>query len=83
MQNVWRADRPQKGRYRSFISVMYVIGTDSLLSEIDLVKLYDEVFRNLNIPNITIYINNRKVLSGMVEVMNSTNLFGEIVIAFG
>ena len=82
MQNVWRADRPQKGRYREFYQCdADVIGTDSLLSEIDLVKLYDEVFRNLNIPNITIYINNRKVLSGMVEVMNSTNLFGEIVIA--
>ena len=57
-----------------------VIGTDSLLSEIDLVKLYDEVFRNLNNTKYTIFINNRKVLSGMVEVMNSTNLFGDIVI---
>lgn len=82
MQNVWRADRPQKGRYREFYQCdADVIGTDSLLSEIELVQLYDEVFSNLKIPNITIYINNRKVLSGMVELMNSTNLFGDIVIA--
>lgn len=82
MQNVWRADRPQKGRYREFYQCdADVIGTDSLISEIELVSLCDEVFCNLNIPNVTICINNRKVLSGMVEVMNSTNLFGEIVIA--
>ena len=82
MQNVWRADRPQKGRYREFYQCdADVIGTDSLLSEIELVQLYDEVFSNLKIPNITIYINNRKVLSGMVELMNSTNLFSDIVIA--
>lgn len=82
MQNVWRADRPQKGRYREFYQCdADVIGTDSLLSEIELVQLYDEVFSNLKIPNITIFINNRKVLSGMVELMNSTNLFGDIVIA--
>ena len=82
MQNVWRADRPQKGRYREFYQCdADVIGTNSLLSEIELVQLYDEVFSNLKIPNITIYINNRKVLSGMVELMNSTNLFGDIVIA--
>ena len=82
MQNVWRADRPQKGRFREFYQCdADVIGTDSLLSEIELIQLYDEVFSNLNIPNITICINNRKVLSGMVELMNSTNLFSDIVIA--
>lgn len=82
MQNVWRADRPQKGRYREFYQCdADVIGTDSLLSEIELVQLYDEVFSNLNIPNVTICINNRKVLCGMVELMNSKNLFNDIVIA--
>ena len=82
IQNVWRADRPQKGRYREFYQCdADVIGTNSLLSEIELVQLYDEVFSNLKMPNITIFINNRKVLSGMVELMNSTNLFGDIVIA--
>mgnify|MGYP001390174845 CR=1 FL=1 len=82
MQNVWRADRPQKGRFREFYQCdADVIGTDSLLPEIELIQLYDEVFSNLNIPNIIICINNRKVLSGMVELMNSSNLFNDIVIA--
>jgi len=82
IQNVWRADRPQKGRYREFFQCdADVIGTKSLLSEIELVQLYDEVFDTLKIPNIEICINNRKVLSGMVEVMNSKKLFNDIVIA--
>jgi len=82
IQNVWRADRPQKGRYREFFQCdADVIGTKSLLSEIELVQLYDEVFDTLKIPNIEICINNRKVLSGMVEVMNSKELFNDIVIA--
>ena len=82
IQNVWRADRPQKGRYREFYQCdADVIGTESLLSEIELIQLYDEVFDSLKIPNIEICINNRKVLSGMVEVMNSEELFNDIVIA--
>ena len=82
IQNVWRADRPQKGRYREFYQCdADVIGTESLLSEIELIQLYDEVFDTLKIPNIEICINNRKVLSGMVEVMNSEELFNDIVIA--
>ena len=81
IQNVWRADRPQKGRYREFYQCdADVIGTESLLSEIELIQLYDEVFDTLKIPNIEICINNRKVLSGMVEVMNSEELFNDIVI---
>lgn len=82
IQNVWRADRPQKGRYREFYQCdADVIGTESLLSEIELIQLYDEVFDTLKIPNIEICINNRKVLSGMVELMNSEELFNDIVIA--
>lgn len=82
IQNVWRADRPQKGRYREFYQCdADVIGTESLLSEIELIQLYDEVFDTLKIPNIEICINNRKVLNGMVEVMNSEELFNDIVIA--
>jgi histidyl-tRNA synthetase len=81
MQNVWRADRPQKGRYREFYQCdADVIGTDSLLCEVELVQLYDDVFTMLNIPNVDIYINNRKVLSGMVELMGATDLFEQIVI---
>jgi len=81
MQNVWRADRPQKGRYREFYQCdADVIGTDSLLCEVELVQLYDDVFTMLNIPNVDICINNRKVLSGMVELMGATNLFDDVVI---
>jgi histidyl-tRNA synthetase len=81
MQNVWRADRPQKGRYREFFQCdADVIGTDSLLCEVELAQLYDEVFTRLNIPNVAISINNRKVLSGMVELMGATDLFDDVVI---
>ena len=81
MQNVWRADRPQKGRYREFFQCdADVIGTDSLLCEVELVQLYDDVFSKLNIPNVDICINNRKVLSGMIELMGASDLFDTIVI---
>ena len=81
MQNVWRADRPQKGRYREFYQCdADVIGTDSLLCEVELVQLYDDVCSQLKIPNVDICINNRKVLSGMVELMGATNLFDDVVI---
>ena len=81
MQNVWRADRPQKGRYREFYQCdADVIGTESLLCEVELVQLYDDVFTKLNIPNVDICINNRKVLSGMVELMGANDLFDQIVI---
>ena len=81
MQNVWRADRPQKGRYREFFQCdADVIGTDSLLCEVELVQLYDTVFSQLKIPNVDICINNRKVLSGMIELMGASDLFDSIVI---
>ena len=81
MQNVWRADRPQKGRYREFFQCdADVIGTDSLLCEVELVQLYDAVFSQLKIPNVFICINNRKVLSGMVELMGAADLFDTVVI---
>lgn len=81
MQNVWRADRPQKGRYREFYQCdADVIGTDSLLCEVELVQLYDDVCSQLKIPNVDICINNRKVLSGMVELMDATDLFDDVVI---
>ena len=81
MQNVWRADRPQKGRYREFFQCdADVIGTDSLLCEIELVQLYDAVFTQLKIPNVDICINNRKVLIGMVELMGAADLFDNVVI---
>ncbi len=82
MQNVWRADRPQKGRFREFFQCdADVIGTDSLLCEIELIQLYDEVFTQLNIPNVEISINNRKILAGMISLMDATALFDDVVIA--
>ena len=81
MQNVWRADRPQKGRYREFFQCdADVIGTNSLLCEVELIQLYDAVFSRLKIPNVFICINNRKVLSGMVELMGAADLFDTVVI---
>ncbi|HDS08893.1 MAG TPA: histidine--tRNA ligase [Firmicutes bacterium] len=67
VQPVWRADRPQKGRYREFFQCdVDVIGSDSLLNEFELVKIIDEVFKRLKI-DIVIKVNNRKILAGVVE----------------
>ena len=82
MQNVWRADRPQKGRFREFFQCdADIIGSDSLLSEIEIIQLSDEIFTNLGMNNIEICINNRKVLLGMTEVMGERDRFNDIVIA--
>ncbi len=68
IQPVWRADRPQKGRYQEFYQCdVDVVGSDSLMYEAELVQIYDEVFSNLNLP-VIIKVNNRKVLAGMAEV---------------
>ncbi|MDD3843573.1 MAG: ATP phosphoribosyltransferase regulatory subunit, partial [Bacteroidales bacterium] len=68
IQPVWRADRPQKGRYREFYQCdVDVIGSDSLLNELELVQITDEVFGALGI-DVLVKINNRKVLSGIAEV---------------
>ncbi|MFN3444773.1 MAG: histidine--tRNA ligase [Bacteroidia bacterium] len=73
MQPVWRADRPQKGRYREFWQCdADVVGSDSLLNELDLIQIYDEAFRLIGIP-IEIKINNRKILQGIVEAANATD----------
>src|SRR5690606_38905583 len=61
IQPVWRADRPQKGRYREFYQCdADVVGSDSLLYEIELIQIFDEVLSKLSLPNIVIKINNRK-----------------------
>ncbi len=68
IQPVWRADRPQKGRFREFFQCdADVVGSDSLLQEVDFVQLYDSVFTELKTP-VEIHINNRKILSGLAEV---------------
>lgn len=70
IQPVWRADRPQKGRFREFYQCdADVVGSTSLLQEVEFVQLYDEVFTNLGLEGTTIKINNRKILSGIAEVI--------------
>ncbi len=81
MQPVWRADRPQKGRYREFWQCdADVVGTDSLLCELDLVQIYHEAFAGLKIPH-EMRINNRKILSGIAETVKSADSLGTISVA--
>lgn len=82
IQPVWRADRPQKGRFREFYQCdADVIGTESLWSEIELIQLFDQVLSKLNIPKFEIKINNRKVLFGLAEVTECTNQFAALTVA--
>lgn len=81
IQPVWRADRPQKGRYREFYQCdADVVGSDSLMNEIELVGMIDEVFKRFGI-NVIIKINNRKVLSGIAEVIGAPNKIVDITVA--
>lgn len=81
IQPVWRADRPQKGRYREFYQCdADVVGSDSLLNEIELLYLIDEVFSRLGI-RITIKLNNRKVLSGIAEILGAPDKLIDITVA--
>ncbi len=81
IQPVWRADRPQKGRYREFFQCdVDVIGSDSLLNEYELVKIIDDVFSLLHI-RIVIKINNRKILSGIAEYIGERSRITDITVA--
>ena len=81
IQPVWRADRPQKGRYREFYQCdADVVGSDSLLNEVELLQLIDEVFRRLNI-RITLKLNNRKVLAGIAELIGAPDRLVDITVA--
>ncbi len=81
IQPVWRADRPQKGRYREFYQCdVDVVGSDSLLNEIELVQIYDHVFKSLQIP-VIIKINNRKILNGIAEVLAVEDQFKDLITA--
>lgn len=81
IQPVWRADRPQKGRYREFYQCdADMIGSNSLLNEVDLVQLIDDVFSDLNI-NISIKLNNRKILSGIAELVGEADKIIDITVA--
>ncbi|PIQ20347.1 MAG: histidine--tRNA ligase [Cytophagales bacterium CG18_big_fil_WC_8_21_14_2_50_42_9] len=82
IQPVWRADRPQRGRYREFYQCdADVVGTTSLLCEAEIVLMIDEVLSNLGIKDFTIKINNRKVLTGIAESINNKERVGEICVA--
>lgn len=81
IQPVWRADRPQKGRYREFYQCdADVVGSDSLLNEVELISLVDEVFARFGI-NIVIKLNNRKILSGIAEVIGAPEKIIDITVA--
>ncbi len=81
IQPVWRADRPQKGRYREFYQCdADIIGSNSLLNEIELVQIFEDVFTKLNIE-ATIKINNRKILGGIAEVIGEKDKIIDITVA--
>ena len=81
IQPVWRADKPQKGRYREFFQCdVDVIGSDSLLNEAELVQIIDRVFTDLNI-NIIVKINNRKILAGIAEIAGAADKITDITVA--
>lgn len=81
IQPVWRADRPQKGRYREFYQCdADIIGSNALLNEIELIQIFEDVFTKLNI-GATIKINNRKILSGIAEVIGEKDKIADITVA--
>lgn len=81
IQPVWRADRPQKGRYREFYQCdADVVGSDSLINEIELISLVDYVFNKFGV-NVVIKVNNRKILSGIAEVIGAPEKLIDITVA--
>jgi histidyl-tRNA synthetase len=82
MQPVWRADRPQKGRFREFYQCdADVVGSKSLFQEVEFVQLYDAVFSALQLEGVTIKINNRKILSGIAEVIGAQDKLIDFTVA--
>ncbi len=82
IQPVWRADNPQKGRFREFYQCdADVVGSKSLWQEIELVQLYDSVFAELKLEGVTIKINNRKILSGIAEVIGASDKLIDFTVA--
>ena len=81
IQPVWRADRPQKGRYREFFQCdVDVVGSDSLLNEVELIQIVDEVYQKLDV-NVVIKLNNRKILAGIAEIIGYPEKMIDITIA--
>ncbi|MFP2997562.1 histidine--tRNA ligase [Spongiivirga sp. MCCC 1A20706] len=82
IQPVWRADRPQKGRFREFYQCdADVVGSSSLWQEVDFVQLYDSVFTDLKLEGVSIKMNNRKILSGFAEVMGAKDQLIDFTVA--
>ena len=82
IQPVWRADRPQKGRYREFYQCdADIVGSDSLLNEVELVKLFDDVLSELGLTDFSIKINNRKILTGIAELIGKPEMIVPITVA--
>ena len=82
VQNVWRADRPQKGRYREFFQCdADVVGSESLLNEAEFVLIYDEALSRLGLRDFSIKINNRKILAGIAEIIGKPELIVDMTVA--
>jgi histidyl-tRNA synthetase len=82
IQPVWRADRPQKGRFREFFQCdADVVGSDSLWQEVEFIQLYDAVFSSLKLKGVSIKINNRKILSGFAEVIGEQEKLIDFTVA--
>lgn len=82
IQPVWRADRPQRGRYQEFFQCdADVVGSESLIYEVDFIQIFDEVLTQLGIPSFTILINNRKILTGIAEVTGQSERLVDITVA--
>ncbi|WP_372639482.1 histidine--tRNA ligase [Ancylomarina sp.] len=81
IQPVWRADRPQKGRYREFYQCdVDVVGSNSLLNEVELIQIVDEVYKRLKL-NVLVKLNNRKVLAGIAEIIGEADRIIDITVA--
>lgn len=82
IQPVWRADRPQKGRFREFYQCdADVVGSDSLWQEVEFIQLYDAVFTQLKLKGVTLKVNNRKILSGIAEVIGAKDKLIDFTVA--
>jgi histidyl-tRNA synthetase len=82
VQPVWRADRPQKGRYREFFQCdADVVGSDSLLNEAEFALIYDEALSKLGLKDFTIKVNNRKILSGIAEIIDKSDNITDLTVA--
>ena len=82
IQKVWRADKPQKGRYREFCQCdIDYVGTDSLLCEIEIINIINSIFNQLGYNNYTLKLNNRKILAGISESLDIKNRFNDLCIS--